>query len=542
MTCSAFEYSSAGRRGIGVNQPQSGLHYPFVNPSEDIRYLIADFYLAYEDLAEAISHPLKISWLYGLGCVPSAGAYAPTHAADIVVTDANNNVVFSSIASADVSFDAWDWGARHAGASPSNTYDYRIYEWISGSSVCRLVAYKTWPVAAELGNDEDVARNYTTHITPNNGTIDERAIYKMPKRVNAIYVSNGKTAALGSAAAIKLAGEIDFEYGYNTTLTVSEQQTRGVRATRQVTLNAAAGSGKGKYTDCDTTTPPIYEINGLTGPNILLGSSDCLWLNRPTTLVGTALTVNGASSSTARAGCVCPTGANTPVWQINSNCPACCTCDDYVNLGLYMNSEADRYRVIGRIVRGEESSVVEKHSDNIDRWIRQQECRLQKPLHACMTPQRCPYIDVLVQYCNKCSACAPAVTLSMSFATSNGNTAETVCGFTSITTSNARRGLATLGGSWPVFQAAIGKVDIGNSAEVQFRLRFNQSAPTDLQLVVTGQITQENGAVENIIAGCDGTDTAEFIIVKSLYCGDDGSTVIPSITCGPTTASSSSSI
>ena len=105
MTCPSFQLSGTGRRGIGVNQPQSGLDYPLVNPSEDARYLLADVYLAYDDPGAYNStitpsqHPLRIKWLYGVGCSASsapAWAPAPTHAADIVIVDAQDNVVFDS--------------------------------------------------------------------------------------------------------------------------------------------------------------------------------------------------------------------------------------------------------------------------------------------------------------------------------------------------------------------------------------------------------------------------------------------------------------
>jgi hypothetical protein len=68
MSCPPTAYSAYGRRGIGVIQPQSGLDYPFVQPSDDVRYLVSDFYLAYED-DETTTLPLRISQITGAACV-----------------------------------------------------------------------------------------------------------------------------------------------------------------------------------------------------------------------------------------------------------------------------------------------------------------------------------------------------------------------------------------------------------------------------------------------------------------------------------------
>ena len=150
MSCSEFIFSPRGREGVGVIQPQSGLDYPFVNPSDDIRYLVADFYFSqhadtdYAPDAEPIEYPLRIHRLYNVGCVENTvpATYPPRTPedeekpiADIVILDAADNVIFDTT---DVDTALLDetiipWGN-----------DYTLYTWRTHRKVCRLLAYTTW--------------------------------------------------------------------------------------------------------------------------------------------------------------------------------------------------------------------------------------------------------------------------------------------------------------------------------------------------------------------------------------------------------------
>ena len=169
MTCPDFTLSKNGRAGIGVVQPQSGLNFPLIAPSADIKYLLADFYLSYDDAGEytpAVSpaqHPLRIKYLYGIGCVnntPAGDFPEPVHAADIVVVDANDRVIFDTN-NEETTFAAAAWSA-----------DYRIYEWKNSGAVCRVVAYTTWPTDDNQLGDEDTPRNYNKYLKPVNAKLD----------------------------------------------------------------------------------------------------------------------------------------------------------------------------------------------------------------------------------------------------------------------------------------------------------------------------------------------------------------------------------
>jgi hypothetical protein len=504
MVCGSYEYTPNGRRGIGLNQPQSGLDYPLIAPSADIRYLIADFYLAYEDLAQQFVGPLRIKWLYGVGCetsTPPGWAPTPTHAADILIVDANNAVVFNSTAlGSDPTyrqFSTWCWGLRKNSAACNAAYDYKIYEWVGNTHVCRIVVYQTWPETAD-DNDEDAKRNYATHIAPTSAVIDERAVYKMPKRVNSLILPN-----VGVGGVTITRDSADLVAGLNTDMLTSDQLTRGSRLTRQITLAAIPGAGAGKYIDCQESNPPIRSINGLTGPKILLGAKDCLWLRTPTSLTP-------SDTLTPQK----PGGVST--LQIGSNCPACCTCNDYVDLATYMNNTRDRYKLVGN----DTNNVLLLHSDNIARWTDQRQCRLQEPIKVCMTAQRCPYLDVVAQYCNNCDTCAEDVVLKMDFTSTGGGTAEPVCGYTSVTAGQGTANLFQIGGTWPSMSASLGNVDAGNSVSVRFRLKFAQALPASVSIDVTGT-TQDTP----ILAGCSGSaPVAVATTSRSLLCDELGST------------------
>jgi hypothetical protein len=501
MACGDYTYSPAGRQGVGVIQPQSGLDYPFIAPSADIAYLVADFYLTYEFKEPAAKHPLKIKWLYGLGCAEvSKPAWAPNpaHAADIIVVDADDQIIFNSTATG-TAFASWCWGLSKTTACPGN-YDYKIYEWSNSDAICRLVAYQTWPPTAS-GADETSARQYANHIEPLSGALDERTTYQLPKRVRSIILP-----AYTNNTDIKLTNTaVDISAGLNSLLALSDVQSRGLRATRQLTLSALPGAGLGKYADCGDTLPVIRNLNGITGPNVLITAKDCLWTYAPTTYNNTTNKLVKERPS------------NTATQKIGSNCPACATCEDYIDLANYMNSTRDRYKSIGLATH----NVLLMHSNNIERWEEQRLCRLQRPLKVCMSAQRCPYLDIVAQYCNNCSDCAENVVIRLEFSAYPQNSAETVCGYTKVITAQTTQDLYTLGGAWPVFTAQLGNVDVGNSARVGFRLLFSDARATNVNVSVTATT---NG--EPVKLGCENTaGVAAAFTSKALYCDDNGQTI-----------------
>jgi len=505
MSCEDFFIAPGGRGGIGVIQPQSGLDYPIVDPSDDIRYLIADFYLAYDDpgyyrASEVIrQHPLRIKWLYGVGCEEAEAptwAPEPVHEADILIVDDNGTTVFDSTQLIPdggdpeyQSFRKLSWGD-----------DYDVYEWSGLDAVCRMVVHKTWPPSFEID-----PKNWPVHLVPGNATLDERAIYKMPRRLRSLKVMEADFE-LGGA---RRTGVI-FAPGNNMLIENTGTEVVGLRQNTNIEFGAVPGAGLGKYDDCpDEPDRPIFRLGGATANaygDLVIAGPDCIWVRQPTTL-----NVNG------RAVPVRPN--NTAALMVGSNCPPCCDCPDYANTALYMNRVSRRYSTIGK--RAHDIKLL--HENNIDRWVEQRECRLQKPLRVILAPQRCPVLDVVIMFCNQCQQCAQDATLFVEFDSFPlGATADVECGYTILQAPGYPGAEYVLQGSYPSFNAPLPPVDVGNSAYVKFRLRFStKTYPYLITATLTGAVGDSS-----VLAGC--VDTAPVAMASAsaaLNCDLAGNTI-----------------
>lgn len=470
MTCPDFQTSKHGRAGIGVVQPQSGLDYPLVAPSADIRYLLADLHLAYDDAGEydptvaPAVHPLRIKYLYGAGCAantPADGFPTPAHAVDIVIVDANERVILDTTTQT-IAFNDQPWSA-----------DYRICEWKTDKAVCRVVLYTTWPDDDNGQTDDDTRRHYDEYLTPSNARLDERAVYKMPRRLLSLRVRNGQTTTA------RYKGNFKFVNGYNTEIAAGLSETKNFRNITRVNFSAVAGTGLGRYGNCpDGVAVPITKINGVNGVNgdFRLSATDCLWVRRPVT-VGVTAPYPVNPSTTAHQ-------------QVGGDCDPCCGCDDYANTAKYMNETSYRYKLIGQ--RAEK--VRTEHENNIARWVDQRACSVQRPLRLFMVPQRCPYMDVVMMLCNPCDTCLEPTRLTLTLAVGGDfvpsdpeNQAsvavrpELECGHTTMYAPGIRGASVgiTVSGDGFQYSAVFPQIKPGASAYVQFRLKFNQYDPTN---------------------------------------------------------------
>jgi hypothetical protein len=500
MPCDDPIYSPRGRGGLGVIQPQSGLDYPLVAPSEDIRYLIADFYLAYDDPGLYVTDilksqlPLRIKWLYGIGCEENEKpefAPEPTHSADILITDSNDEIVFDSTGAA--RFTEKDWGN-----------DYRVYEWVRDTNVCRLVVYKTW------APDESGVRTYDLHIAADSAVLDSRAVYKLPKRVKSVRVLTTEL----------ISTDIDLICGYNIGMAAEANIIKGFRRANEITISAEPGLGLGRYSDCTDDPPDVVRLNGVTGPDITIAATDCLW-----TRVDAEFNADQTELVPQKTNSINPAifPVGTMKLSLGSNCPACCDCADYVNTGRYMNCVRDRYKIIGN----DSHQILLQHTDNISRWVEQRECRIQKPLKVLMTPQLCPVIDVVVQFCNLCETCAEDVNLNIQFGTypSGGQISVLHC-YTVLSAGLAKNFPYYIqSNSANSFNVNFGKVSAGNSADIQFRISVSPEQPVTVTAAVTGT-KKENNAITPIRAGCNATAAvAAASASAALACDENGNTI-----------------
>lgn len=498
----AFIFDPNAGNGIGVIQPQSGLDYPFLAPSDDVANLVADFYLSYDDstAATAIQHPLRIQALFGFGCnenwpldndaekiYPSMVWESGPHPADIVVVDANDHIVFRSRV-AGVMYKATEWGDL-----------YTIVEWESrGQRVtCRIVVRKK---QTQTGKNS-LAKSYDLVLEPENAVLDERAVYRLPKRVRSITAKQGNIVLGQQINAENNSGV--FSAGYNMTITPDGPVTTAVRRNTNIIF---AAPGRNEYVDCDETpTEPILKINGVAGTNgdFTLSGAACIYARRPTTVIdniATPQTYLGAHG----------------YYEIGSDCPACCDCPDYVNTATYMNRIRNRYKTIGSRVHG----IKLLHESNIQRWLENRECRLAKPLKIVMTPQCCPLMDVLVMFCNQCQSCVDRVTLNIEFSTfPEGVIGEQLCGYTILYAPGVNGVRTALEGAWPSFSVTLASIDVGNSAYVKFRLKFS---PRTKPYTIIGTVTATKGN-EPLLAGCEATSPpAIAFTANTLACNLNG--------------------
>jgi hypothetical protein len=534
MSCE-FTYSPGGRAGIGVIQPQSGLDYPLVQPSEDIRFLLADFYLAFDDRGEyapdtpPAKAPFQIAYLCNIGCAanePPADMPPPRNNtdADIIVTDANGRVILNTALGV-INYTARDW----------NT-DYRIYEWRTADAVCRLVAHTTWATT-----DGD-ARHYDKYLVPQNAELDPRAVYKMPRRVRSLSVrqKNG-TLTLGPYT-----GKFVFNQGYNTTLVPAPTTTTRFVVDTAIDFAAVAGTGRGFYPVCgdvidedtkELIPQPIITINGINGTpdgNFLLVGRDCLYVRLPTQ--EDELCVNQFDPVTGQAALICTSGP-VPIpavdLQVGADCLPCCECPDYVKTALYMNKVCELYKKISDYT----TAAKETHEENIKRWAERLSCAIANPLKLALVPQNCPFLDIVVMICYPCSDCLAESELTLVLATNPALDADSVvsvvCGYTEIAGAGKKntRPIQLLPGPTPgTLRVSIGMpvINGGGSAYVKFRLKFEDRIP----YTVTGTLTGKLVTGENILTGCNGTQrdlrqAATTVVTQTINCDDNGNTTKP---------------
>ena len=496
MSCPSFQYTPRGRQGIGVIQPESGLDYPFVDPSPDIQYMLADFYLAFDDPGEYSGTPavlpLRIKYLYNVGCdinFLAPGQPAPANAADIVVVDAANIDVFNTFTTSAV-LTVQDWGA-----------DYKLYEWRTSTGICRLVAYTTW----KPGSPD--ARNYWRYLLPVNGVLDNRAVYKMPKRLKTVSVRQRN----GDLVLGPYDGRLKFRNNYNTEIVAANPTTTNFIKNTSLTFSAVAGSGAGYFPVCgqgyDAETgarlpQPIRQINGVQANaygDFLLSGADCLFVRRKTS--------NGSPSATSHQ-------------HIGGDCTPCCKCDDYVDMAEFMNKVRDKYRKLGdRVTR-----IKHIHEDNIAKWKAKRSCSLGTPLKLVMLPQCCPKFDVLIMFCNPCDKCTPPSTLTLNLTSAGmlspicgetllrapgGNTNQPAVAYTD---SDASLLTATI--QFPMVPA-------GSSTYIQMKFKDKLKTPHAIEGTLSGVF--DDGTP--IMSGCPGDGTRTAVTVTktiTLNCDPTG--------------------
>lgn len=460
-------YDPYGRQGIGVAQPLSGIDYPLAQPSSDIRELVADFFLSYEDPAtfgegDAYTHPFHIKWLYGVGAtVNSAPGWAPSpvHGVDILIVDDDDVTVFDSTTA--TTYRDYAWGDV-----------YHIYEWDDGTQVCRLVVHTAWPPTGDVTPHE-----YDLHLAPENGELEERTLSRLPKRVRSIRVVLDEFTHEQN---------IDFTCGNNINIAVEDPVlAQGRRRTNRITFNADPGTGTGKYSNCEENISYVARINGVAPDahgNLAMAATGCYYLRQPTTIVSTS------PRRSVPAILLNPLAGHL---QLGNDCGPCCRCDDMIDAALRMNELRDDYAAIATTV----NYARNLYHENRDRWLLAAACREVRPLAVGVFAQNGPYVDIVGQFCNQTSACLGDLELIFTLSSVPSGTPTIVCGSTRIwETSPPQVVPYTLAGTWPTFHAYWDSVQAFSAAKLQFRLMFpGGGLDTGVPYAVTTELTAKIG-------------------------------------------------
>ncbi len=430
--------------GIGLGVNPDGTKFPFVNPSDDVKGLFADFSLTHSVRAAVL--PLRIVWLYGMcraqeactsGSSLSSGVPEPVHEADLLVADADGNIIFDSTTA--TVFRSRSWGSR-----------FHVYAWQTDSAVCQAILHTG-------AHDAEDAKAFLHDFRPENGVLDERCSEITPRSVTRITVDSTDVTE-----------SFQLEAGYNITLEPGELSGSSRRARQSVVISAVPGSGQGRFPGCVEEDLLVKTINGVA-PNahgdftITVGSKQptggtCYWLERPSTLEST-------SPRIAR-----PTAATL---KLHNNCSPCCECEDYVNTYRGIRRLYDRFKSIG----GRTDTVKSQFRENAARWIAQRDCRKGHPTRIAAVLSGLGYLDIAAAFCNTTAECMSSVQLDLSFVHSAGQTGSAVDYSTLISTEVGDGGMVeyTLLGSWPSYQSNWATLSSGRSAKIRTRFYFPNS-------------------------------------------------------------------
>ena len=500
-------YDIQGRMGIGVAQ-QSGTDYPFVAPSDDVRYLLADACLTYDDPAdydrtlEPWVLPFRIAWLYGVGTVPNSHPVdfpTPTHSAECVILDANDDVVFDSTLA---TLQTKNWGDR-----------LKIYEWTGADGILRITAHTAWSP-----DDTPEPQEYDVNITPENGVLDARVVERLPRRVKSL------TCVLDNMAQTA----VDFVEGFNINIVKTDPvSSPGKRRVTALTFAAEPGNGQGIFPGCEPQPLYIRTINGISpnaGGDFHLSATDCYFVRQPTQIVSESPRLSlpntqlapGNVSEVDLPDALAGISIDASGWPatvryahllIGNNCGPCCDCPDYVLVADYMNETRDRYHKVGRSLE----QTRNLHHENLARWSEARACFHRRPLRVALRAQACPFLDVAIQLCNQSDQCLREVQLSVTL-TSSATPGTIVDGYTFITGAAQKPGRRSseteryvMGGAWPTFTAFWDAVNPFATVDAKFRLKF---ADCDAAANVSATVTGSAGGQPMLVTPVGSSDTA----------------------------------
>lgn len=391
-----------GRQPIAVNQPPSGGSlYPFVNPSPDILYLLGDFFVSFDDLADEIVYPLRVAWMYGFGTnsvSPPAGWPTPTHNHDLVIVDANDVVVFDSTLAIRFTHSTWD-------------NRLLILEWTNVDRVCRCTKFTEW-TQADVNDGQTIT--YDNYIEPSNGELQADCWYKLPKRITSIQV--GLTNIKNK--------RIKLSEGYNVTLEnlsstdaianilqITQQTTQvveGTRLTNRVAIAAQPGTGLGAFPGCTGTDLTVKTINRAPANdfgNFTLDGEGCIRYQRPVGLLS-----NNPREFTY-ASFVLDPAASASAIQLHNNCKNCCDCTYFAQTYQGLKRQWFLYKDVADLAQ----ETRDIYAQNRQRWLTQKTIRESHMIRARVSIDGNCKVRWGISLCNSGKCCVSEVSLNVIF-------------------------------------------------------------------------------------------------------------------------------
>lgn len=338
-----------------------GSDYPLIEPSDDVRHLIADAALVFRGVA--YDPPLRVAWVAGLGNLflgteglpippptppdPTLPSFAPTHLCDVAIVDAGGAIVFDSTA-------ADDYAGEQYGP-----YLF-AHRWSGPDAALYLTQRIKFP-RAELGFQ------VPNTLWPASARLCERV---------------GEVACPQVTSLNDIADRVTLVPGYNIALPYAGPAVSGVERVSTVTIDCIPGAGLGRYPDCadGAATPLAYA--GTAAANAigdLAVAGDGCYHVRP------VVSINSGRATLADG-----------VLQFGNDCRPCCSCSDYVDLATALSDLWTQLRAIGLDAEAVRAQLAAGH----DRW-RQLEVPGAVPLRVRMAGlcHNFRYVDLAVQAC-----------------------------------------------------------------------------------------------------------------------------------------------
>lgn len=441
--------------GVSVNQPPSGgSDYPFVRPSADVAGLLGDLFLAYREGSPPFRRPFSVKWLHGFGSGPSAplaGAPAPSHYRDLVVSDADGRTVFDST------------GATSFRVTPWSSLPREVVSWEGPGGACRCTAFTA------------SRSSFPADLHPDSAVLEARAASPAPAGLAGFLVGDALVS-----------GAVRFASGFNVAVTPGKSPgvvstvppAPGLAPASTADFTAAPGLGLGQAPGCPGGPLPVASLAGAApsaSGNLTLDLADCLRVEYPVRVVG-------------------PYGARVAKPQpgglvLRNDCDPCCPCSGFVR--AYKGLTKLWYD--GAALASSAAGARDALAANKARWEEQKRLKEANALRPAVVPTSACRATAGAVFCNTLGVCLNPVLVRVTLQVYSAGGDVTAgaggraCAPIYVQTKDTCGEQAYApSGSWPVYDFYFDNIDPGTTARLRFRVcDLVCSSPTSLRATVT---------------------------------------------------------